>query len=89
MPEELTLKCWVCFVNHLTVTVWGGWGVEFINHFLFRGLDLNRNVAKVSESLKMNDPRMAKLLRVIFYEVTMSYNERGASKTCWSIRGDT
>ena len=40
-----------------------------INHFLFRGLDLNRNVAKVSESLKINDPRMAKLYRVVFFQV--------------------
>ena len=37
--------------------------------FLFRGLDLDRNAAKVSESLKISDPHMAKLFRVVFFEV--------------------
>ena len=56
------------FVNHLAVTAGvGGGGV--INHFLFRRLDLNRNAAKVSESLKISDPPMTKLFSVVFFEV--------------------
>ena len=41
----------------------------FVNHFPFHGLDLNRNAAKVSESWKINDPRMTKLFFVIFFWV--------------------
>ena len=37
--------------------------------FLFRWLHLNRNAAKVPESLKISDTRMAKLLSVVFFEV--------------------
>ena len=40
-----------------------------INYLLFCGFDLNKNVANVSESLKISDPRMGNLFRVVFLEV--------------------
>ena len=54
-------------MNHLAVTTSGGGGL-FINPFLFRRRDLNRNAAKVFESLKISDHRMAKLYLVGFIQ---------------------